>query len=81
MTNGLVVSNYDILGRDYWYNGTCCSGYSFRDGSTTEHCLKAFKFGIEDNPAMRGWDTDTFLEYSPTQTLVVPEQLVWWKNE
>lgn len=81
MTNGLAVSRKDILGRDYWHNGTCCSGYSFRDGSTTEHCLKAFKFGVAGSAAMKGWDNKTFLEYSPTQVLVVPEQLVWWEDE
>lgn len=81
MTNGLVVSNCDILGRDYWHNDTCCSGYSFRSGSTTEHCLKAFKFGVAGSAAMEGWDNKTFLEYSPTQVLVVPEQLVWWDHE
>lgn len=81
MTNGLVVSKYDILGRDYWHNGTCCSGWSFPDGSATEHCLKAFKFGVAGSAAMEGWDNRTFLEYSPTQVLAVPEQLVWWEDE
>ena len=81
MINGLVVSKNDALYRDYWHNGNCCSGYSFRNGSTTEHCLKAFKFGVDGRHPMSDWDSKTFLEYSPTQVLVVPEQLVWWEDD
>lgn len=80
MSNGIAVGMTDYLTRDYWYNGTCCSGYSFR-GNVTEHCLKAFKFGTAGFPAAFGWDEETFKLYSKSQKLAVPEQLVWWNDE
>lgn len=81
MTNGLAVHLRDAYGRDYWHNGTACSGYSFRGGSTTEHCLRTFKFGAVGCPAGYYWDSRSFDEYSKFHKLAVPEQLVWWEDE
>lgn len=81
MTNGLAVHLRNAYGRDYWHNGTACSGYSFREGSTTEHCLRAFKFGMAGCPAGQGWDSRVFDEYSTFYKLAVPEQLVRWEDE
>lgn len=80
MTNGIAVSLSDAYGRDYWHNGTACSGYSFK-GEPTGHCLRAFKFGVGKLPAAFGWDSKTFDDFSPYYKLAVPERLVWWQDE
>jgi hypothetical protein len=78
MTNGIAIGLNDIVARDYWYNGTSCSGYSFK-GKVTETCLKNFL--NRGYSGFSNWNTDMFEEYSPYYTLAVPEQLVWWGED
>lgn len=70
--NGLAVSKVDPLGRDYWHNGTSCSGYSF-DGYVIGRVLNRFIDYRHE------WTKGRYLDYSPNQVLAVPEQLVWWE--
>ena len=78
MTNGIAVGRKDSVARDYWYNGTACSGYSFI-GNTTEVCLRNFL--NKGNPGFSHWDEEIFKKYSKGFTLAVPEQLIWWGEE
>lgn len=73
MSNGIAIHKNDPYGRDYWYNKTCSSGYSFTHDSVLKTVLKNF---LEHNSWEFGgreiWD-----EYSPHYILAVPEKLVW----
>ena len=81
MTNGIAVSLGNPVGRDYWINNTCCSGYSgYKDGmgSVLRHCLESF---ISEGKEWIDCDKECWEEWSPMYTLAVPEQLVWWEDE
>lgn len=76
MSNGLAIHKKDPYGRDYWYNNTCSSGFSFTKGSVLETLFKRFlehKRWEHDGRERKIWE-----QYSPHYILVVPEKLVWW---
>lgn len=78
MTNGIAVrpgSKLFVL--DYWQNGRCTSGYSH--GSRSLELV--FKTVLKDPKFKSGWGYEMFDKYANKQTLVVPEQLVWWEDD
>lgn len=78
MTNGITVragiKSFEI---DYWENGRCTSGYSH--GSRSLELV--FKTILNDRNFKADWGLEMFRKYAHRQTLVVPEQLVWWEDE
>lgn len=76
MSNGLAVHRKDPYGRDYWYNSTCSSGYSFTHDSVLKTLFKIF---LEHKRWEHGGrEREIWEDYSPQYTLAVPEKLVWW---
>ena len=78
MTNGITVragiKSFEI---DYWENGRCTSGYNH--GSRSLELV--FKTILNDRNFKADWGLEMFRKYAHRQTLVVPEQLVWWEDE